>query len=83
MKITDIEVTELRIPGWKGESFDGSYDKCVVQVHTDAGITGFAVSAFLSIADEKFQHPIWRYGPIPTVARSTIPGLPHGASPIG
>lgn len=42
MKITDIQVTELRVPGWKGETFDGSYDNCVVQVHTDAGLTGLA-----------------------------------------
>jgi L-alanine-DL-glutamate epimerase-like enolase superfamily enzyme len=40
MRITDIEVIELRVPGWKAQSFDGSYDNCVLQVHTDAGITG-------------------------------------------
>ena len=33
MKIVDIEVIELRVPGWKGDSFDGSYDNCVVLVH--------------------------------------------------
>ena len=42
MKITDIEVIGLRVPGWDAQSFDGSYDNCVVQVHTDAGITGLA-----------------------------------------
>ncbi len=42
MKITKIEVVELRVPGWKGETFDGSYDNCIVLVHTDAGITGLA-----------------------------------------
>jgi L-alanine-DL-glutamate epimerase-like enolase superfamily enzyme len=42
MKITDIEVIALRVPGWDAKSFDGSYDNCVVQVHTDAGITGIA-----------------------------------------
>lgn len=42
MKITDIEVIELRVPGWTGETFDGSYDDCVVLVHTDEGITGLA-----------------------------------------
>lgn len=42
MKITDIEVTELRVPGWTGATFDGSYDNCVVQVHTDAGLSGLA-----------------------------------------
>jgi L-alanine-DL-glutamate epimerase-like enolase superfamily enzyme len=40
MKITDIEVLELRVPGWKGMGFDGSYDNCVIRVHTDAGLTG-------------------------------------------
>jgi len=42
MKITDIEVTELRVPGWEGSTFDGSYDNCVVRVHTDEGLTGIA-----------------------------------------
>jgi L-alanine-DL-glutamate epimerase-like enolase superfamily enzyme len=42
MKITDIEVIELRTPGWTGMTFDGSYDNCVVLVHTDQGISGIA-----------------------------------------
>jgi L-alanine-DL-glutamate epimerase-like enolase superfamily enzyme len=42
MKITDIEVIELRVPGWTGATFDGSYDNCLVLVHTDGGITGIA-----------------------------------------
>ena len=42
MKIVDIEVIELRVPGWKGDGFDGSYDNCVVLVHTDEGLTGIA-----------------------------------------
>jgi L-alanine-DL-glutamate epimerase-like enolase superfamily enzyme len=42
MKITDIEVIALRVPGWAGDSFDGSYDNCLVLVHTDAGLTGIA-----------------------------------------
>ena len=42
MKITDIEVIALRVPGWEANSFDGSYDNCVVQVHTDAGLMGLA-----------------------------------------
>jgi L-alanine-DL-glutamate epimerase-like enolase superfamily enzyme len=40
MRISDIEVIELRVPGWQAQSFDGSYDNCVVQVHTEAGVTG-------------------------------------------
>lgn len=42
MKITDIEVIELRVPGWTGHNFDGSYDNCVVIVHTDSGVQGLA-----------------------------------------
>jgi L-rhamnonate dehydratase len=42
MIITGIEVVELRVPGWTGETFDGSYDNCLVLVHTDEGITGIA-----------------------------------------
>ena len=42
MKITDVEIVELRVPGWTGETFDGSYDNCVVLVHTDEGLTGIA-----------------------------------------
>ncbi len=42
MIITDIEVVELRVAGWTGMTFDGSYDNCVVRVHTDAGVTGLA-----------------------------------------
>lgn len=40
MKITDIETVLLRVPGWKGDGFDGSYDNCVVRVHTDDGLVG-------------------------------------------
>ena len=42
MKITDIEVIELCVPGWQGEGFDGSYDNCVIRVHTDEGVIGIA-----------------------------------------
>jgi L-alanine-DL-glutamate epimerase-like enolase superfamily enzyme len=42
MKITDIEIIELRTPGWTGMTFDGSYDNCVVLVHTDQGLSGLA-----------------------------------------
>jgi L-rhamnonate dehydratase len=40
MRITEIEVIELRVPGWDASSFDGSYDDCVIRVHTDEGIFG-------------------------------------------
>ncbi len=42
MRITGIEVTELCVPGWQGLTFDGSYDNCIVRVHTDAGLNGIA-----------------------------------------
>ena len=42
MKITDIDVIALRVPGWNAQTFDGSYDNCLVEVHTDAGISGIA-----------------------------------------
>jgi len=42
MKIVDIEIIELRVPGWTGATFDGSYDNCLVLVHTDEGISGIA-----------------------------------------
>jgi hypothetical protein len=35
MKIVDIEVIERRVPGWTGAAFDGSYDDCLLVVHTD------------------------------------------------
>ena len=42
MKVTGVEVVELRVPGWEGLTFDGSYDNCVVLLHTDAGLHGIA-----------------------------------------
>ena len=42
MKIVDIEVIELRVPGWTGDTFDGSYDNCLVLVHTDEGVSGIS-----------------------------------------
>jgi L-alanine-DL-glutamate epimerase-like enolase superfamily enzyme len=42
MKITKIDVIELRMPGWTGETFDGSYDNCIILVHTDGGVIGLA-----------------------------------------
>ncbi len=61
MKITGIEVVELRVPGWAGDSFDGSYDNCLVLVHTDAGVSGIAEvdsvpSVIRSIIDAPRSH---------------------------
>lgn len=40
MKITSIEAIHLRAEDPLIELFDGSYDDCVLVVHTDAGLTG-------------------------------------------
>lgn len=42
MRITGIEVVKLRVPGWVADTFDGSYDDCVIRISTDAGIEGIA-----------------------------------------
>lgn len=61
MKIVAIEVIELRVPGWTGETFDGSYDNCLVLVHTDEGLTGVAEvdsvpSVIRAIVDARRSH---------------------------
>jgi L-alanine-DL-glutamate epimerase-like enolase superfamily enzyme len=61
MKITDVEVIELRVPGWTGDTFDGSYDNCLVLVHTDEGMTGIAEvdsvpSVIRSIVEARRSH---------------------------
>jgi L-rhamnonate dehydratase len=40
MKITAVEAIHLRVEDPLIELFDGSYDDCVLVVHTDEGITG-------------------------------------------
>ena len=40
MKITDIEAIHLRIEDPNIGLFDGSYDDCIICIHTDEGITG-------------------------------------------
>lgn len=42
MKITDVEVIELRVPGGDTSGYDGSWDDCVVRVRTDDGVAGLA-----------------------------------------
>lgn len=61
MKITGIEVIELRVPGWEGLTFDGSYDNCIVKISTDAGVTGIAEvdsvpSVIRAIVEAKRSH---------------------------
>src|SRR6516225_7266407 len=40
MKITDIEAIHTRVEDPNIGLFDGSYDDCIICVHTDEGITG-------------------------------------------
>lgn len=40
MKITDIEAIHMRVEDPNIGIFDGSYDNCVIIVHTDEGLTG-------------------------------------------
>ena len=42
MKITDVEVLELRAPGFDASIYDSSWSTCVIRVHTDAGICGIS-----------------------------------------
>jgi L-rhamnonate dehydratase len=61
MRITDVEVLELRVPGWTGNNFDGSYDNCVIRVHTDAGLIGIGEvdsvpSVIKAIVEAKRSH---------------------------
>ena len=42
MRITDIEAIHLRVEDSNIGLFDGSYDDCVIRVHTDEGVTGIA-----------------------------------------
>lgn len=40
MKIKDVEVIGLRVPGWDASGFDGSWDTPVIRVTTDDGLVG-------------------------------------------
>jgi L-rhamnonate dehydratase len=61
MRITEVEVIELRVPGWDASGFDGSWDTCVVRIHTDAGVTGLSEtdslpSVIRAIVDARSSH---------------------------
>jgi hypothetical protein len=66
MKIVDIEMIELRVPGRTGGTFDGSYDNCLVLVHTDEGLSGImevdsvppVIRDAAALADHKEEFPI-------------------------
>lgn len=50
MKITAIEAFHLRVEDPNIELFDGSYDDCVIVVHTDEGIVGIGETESLPSA---------------------------------
>jgi L-alanine-DL-glutamate epimerase-like enolase superfamily enzyme len=50
MKITEIEAIHLRVEDPNIEIFDGSYDDCVIVVHTDEGLTGIGETESLAPA---------------------------------
>ena len=50
MKITDIEAIHLRIEDPNIGIFDGSYDDCVILIHTDEGVTGVGETESLAPA---------------------------------
>jgi L-alanine-DL-glutamate epimerase-like enolase superfamily enzyme len=61
LKITRVEGIELRVPGWEGLTFDGSYDNCVIVLHTDEGLSGIAEvdsvpSVIRAIIDARRSH---------------------------
>lgn len=50
MRITDVEAIHLRVNDPSIELFDGSYDDCVILVHTDEGVVGVGESESLAPA---------------------------------
>ena len=50
MKITEVEAIHLRVEDPNIGLFDGSYDDCVLVVHTDEGITGIGETESLASA---------------------------------
>ncbi len=50
MKITDVEAIHLRVEDPNIGIFDGSYDNCVVLVHTDEGVTGIGETESMASA---------------------------------
>ncbi len=50
MKITDIEAIHLRVEDPNIGLFDGSYDDCVIVIHTDEGLTGLGETESLAPA---------------------------------
>ncbi len=56
MKITSIEAIHLRAEDPLIELFDGSYDDCVLVVHTDQGLTGIGETESMAPAIQAIVH---------------------------
>ena len=54
MKITDVDAIHLRVESQDQELFDGSYDDCVIVVHTDEGVSGLGEVESLTPAVQAF-----------------------------
>ena len=50
MKITDVEAIHLRVEDPNIGLFDGSYDDCVIVIHTDQGLTGLGETESMASA---------------------------------
>jgi L-rhamnonate dehydratase len=50
MKITDVEAIHLRVEDPNISLFDGSYDDCVIVLHTDEGVTGLGETESMASA---------------------------------
>ncbi len=50
MKITDVQATHLRVEDPNISLFDGSYDDCVIVIHTDEGVSGVGGTESLASA---------------------------------
>ena len=65
MKITSIEAIHLRAEDPLIELFDGSYDNCVLVVHTDEGITGVGETESMAPAIQGYRKRTFRSQPCP------------------
>src|SRR5882724_7818999 len=50
MKITNVEAIHLRVEDPNIGLFDGSYDDCVIVIHTDEGLTGLGETESMASA---------------------------------
>ena len=74
LSITDIEVSELRIPGLDDLAHAGSNWTCLVRVETNAGIEGIAeVTDVDGLARRMYELSYW-HGASSRYRRSHRPG---------